>query len=201
MVEGDEARHRQIAPAVVVAVEEGELLSPVGGIIRRIQIDRDVLAAPPQPPAMPLDHALGQRLAHPIQIRPARGVLKARERRLRGEHRPGQGIPIEQELVDRIRAQTRRIVPIGVTAGDPEKPLAQQITHRVLDLARSGGDRPSTPPAAGSDPSVASHALSRIAPPSELPCSSSNCARSGLGNRSGNRTHCRCAIFNHAKAS
>src|SRR5207244_5881909 len=84
---------------------------------------------------MPLDHALRERLPHPIQIRPARGVLKARERRLGSEHRPGEGIAIDEELVDRIAPQPRCIIPIGVAAGDPKESLPQQIAHRVLDLA------------------------------------------------------------------
>ena len=83
LVERQEPGHRQVAPGVVVTVEEGQLLGAVGRVIGRIQIDRDPLGLALQPSAMALDHGLGERDPHPVQIRSIERILEARERRLR----------------------------------------------------------------------------------------------------------------------
>ena len=57
VVEADETHHRQVAPAVVVSVEEGQLLRTMGGIVGRIKIDGDAAGVSVQPLGMALDHA------------------------------------------------------------------------------------------------------------------------------------------------
>src|SRR5881628_2023656 len=52
--------HRQIAPRVVVAVEEAELLLPMGGIVGGIEVDRDTAGPTPEAPPMVRDDRLGQ---------------------------------------------------------------------------------------------------------------------------------------------
>ena len=91
LVEVQVPGHRQIASRVVVTVEAGQLLRTMGRIVRRVQIDRDPLCLALQAPAMPLDHSVGQRNPHPQQIRPIKGVLKARERRREARFSPRSG--------------------------------------------------------------------------------------------------------------
>ena len=112
------------------------MLGAVRRIIRRVQIDRDPLGLALQAPAMPLDDGVGQRDPHPVQIRPIQRVLKARERRLRGQLLTLDRIATTEQLADRIGSQSARIVAIRITAGDGIQPLAHQIPDRVADLAR-----------------------------------------------------------------
>ena len=50
--------------------------------------------------------------------------------------------------MDRVGSQARGIVAVGITAGDAEEPLAQQVSNRMLDLAglptigQAGGQPP-----------------------------------------------------------
>src|SRR6185437_9621437 len=72
-IEGKKAGNRKITPGVVVTVEEGQLLPAVGRIVRGVKIDPYVFdIAAPQSLAVPLDHTLGQLLAHAVELRPAR---------------------------------------------------------------------------------------------------------------------------------
>src|ERR1035441_2225003 len=57
VIEGDKSHHGQIAPGVVIAVEQSQLLGSVGRIVGGIQVDRDALRAAMQALGMPLDHA------------------------------------------------------------------------------------------------------------------------------------------------
>jgi hypothetical protein len=66
----------------VVPLQEGELLLAMGGIVGVIQIDRNVASAASQPPTMPADHHVGERVGQPKQLAAPDGVLEARERRL-----------------------------------------------------------------------------------------------------------------------
>ena len=55
LVEGQKRQQRQVAPAIVMPVEEGELLGAVRRVVGRIQVDRDPPRPPVQPALMPLD--------------------------------------------------------------------------------------------------------------------------------------------------
>jgi hypothetical protein len=136
VVEAHRRHDRQVAPGVVVAVEERELLLAVGGVVGRIEIDRDPRGAPAEPTAMRLDHGVGQHVGHVAQLRPAQRVLEARERRLRGQGRARDGVAVEQQLVDRIVGQPGGVVAVGVTAREPEDALPQQLEGLMLHLAR-----------------------------------------------------------------
>ena len=176
-----------------MTVEERQLLGAMSRIIRRIQIDRDPLGLALQAPAMPLDHRVGQRDPHPVQIRPIHRVLKARERRLRSQLLALDRVATTQQLLDRIAPQPARIIAIRVTAGDRIQPLAHQFPDRVADLARLTPviDAPIN---ASVSPSRRSHACSRIAPPSELACSWSNFATTGLAAQIRKQNTLSCAI-------
>src|ERR1700733_461184 len=66
VVEANEAHHRQVAPAVVVSVEEGQLLCAMSWIVGRIQVDGDATGVPAQALRMALDHPGRQGLPHPV---------------------------------------------------------------------------------------------------------------------------------------
>ena len=100
-----------------------------------VELYRDALGFAVRP-ALTLDHSLGQCLAHPIQNLRAGCVLKTRQRRLRSERGALQRITIKQRLVNRIAAQPRCVVTVGVAAGNREYSLPNQIMQRVRDLAR-----------------------------------------------------------------
>ena len=61
-------------------------------------------------------------------------VLEARDRGLRGERVAVDGIPSEQELVNRVVREPLSVVGIGMAAGDPIDALRQQILERVPHL-------------------------------------------------------------------
>ena len=85
---------------------------------------------------MPLDHGIGKCHTHSIQIRPIKGILEARERRLRSQILTLDRIATTQQLLDRVGAQSPGIIAIRITAGDGIQPLAHQIPDRMTDLAR-----------------------------------------------------------------
>ena len=133
-------RHRdhqgQIAPGVVVAVEERELLLPVGRIVGRIEIDRDEPHARAQARVVVAQHGVGHSRPQPVEVGPAHGVLEARQGRLRAQGRAVDRIAVEQQLVDRVVAQPRGVVAVGVATGEPKDPLPEQLERLMLDLAR-----------------------------------------------------------------
>jgi hypothetical protein len=85
---------------------------------------------------MPLDHRVGERHTHSVQIRPIERVLKARERRLRGQVLALDRIATTEQLLNGVRPQSPGIVAIRITAGDGIEPLAHQVPDGVPDLAR-----------------------------------------------------------------
>lgn len=65
------------------------------------------------------------------QIRPIKGVLKVRQRRLRSEVLATDRVATTQQLLDRIDRETARIVVIRVAAGNRIQLLPHQITDRM----------------------------------------------------------------------
>ena len=149
---------------------------------------------------MPLDHALGECFTHPIQLRAPCRILKARERRLGGEHCSADRIAIDQELVDRIIPEPRGIVPIRVAAGDPKEPLPQQIPHRVLYLAFLAAiDQARGQPLRQSQRRIAG--LQQDRPAVRAAMALIELSPQWLGKQIRKQDRLSCAIFNHAKAS
>ena len=70
VVEGHRRHDRQVAPRVVVAVEERELLLAVGRVVGGVQVDRDAGRPALEPPPLGLDHRVGQHVRHVAQRRP-----------------------------------------------------------------------------------------------------------------------------------
>ena len=83
-VERQRRHQRQVAPGVVVPVEEGELLLSVGGVVGRVDVDRDAAGAALESGAMVLDDQIGQSHTGQVQRGPIDGVLEAGESWLRG---------------------------------------------------------------------------------------------------------------------
>jgi len=136
VIEAERDHQRQVTPALVVAVVEGELLLAVRGVVGRVHVHRDAPDPAPKTPAVMRDHRLRQSVRHPVQVGPARRILEARERGLRGQGPARNRIPLEQQLVNRILGQSRSVVAVRIAAGDREHPLPQEIEHPVLHLAR-----------------------------------------------------------------
>jgi hypothetical protein len=133
-------RHRgdewQIAPRVVVAVEERELLLAVGRIVRRIEVDRDQADGVAEPLPVERQDRIGDGQAEAIQVGTPDGVLEPRQRRLRAQGRAGEGIAVQQQLVDRIVGQAGGVVAVGVATGQAEHALPHQVAQRMGNLAR-----------------------------------------------------------------
>ena len=169
VIEGHERQQRQVAPRVVVPIEERELLRAMRRVIGGIEVDRDAPRAAVQPALMPVDDPVRERVAHLIQLGPTHGVLEARDRRLRGQRGAVDRIAVEQQLLDRIVRQPVAVVGIRVAARDAEDALRHELVHGVGDAARGAAVSQARRQRAVT-PRRASAAFSRIAPPSELAC-------------------------------
>ncbi len=120
---------------IVEAVEEGELLGPMGLVVGDIQIDRDQPDAAP-PPAMAGNHGVGEGLAH-LQQHPRGGrVLEARDRRLRRQTVAVDRVAPQQQFVDRIVGQPVGVIAVGMATGDREDALREQIANAVRHARR-----------------------------------------------------------------
>ena len=142
-VEGHKREQRQVAPVVVVPVEQRVLLRPCVGsscpvrrVVRRVQIDRDAPRTPAQAAAMPLDDPRGQLVCHAVERAAVDRVLQPRQRRLRGQRLTRHRVPTNQQLVDRVVGEMPSVVAIRMTAGDAEEALAEQVRQRVPNLVR-----------------------------------------------------------------
>lgn len=117
--------------AVVVAVEEAQLPLAVSGIGGRVDIQHDLL-----PGGVRRAMSTEPLQAQPLQTAdrfPGRGVLQARERRLRG---PRPIRPVHHRAQGRVVAQEGGIVGVLVAGRDLVDALAQKIKRRMLDVAR-----------------------------------------------------------------
>lgn len=135
VVKGQERDHRQVAPGVVVAVEERELLGTVGRVVGRIQIDGDPATLPAQSEAVMIDDRVQQGQPEPDEISAAEPVLKPGDRRLGSDVVTGNRIAVQEELVDGITGQPGGIVAIRVTAGQTVDPLAEEFAQGMGNLA------------------------------------------------------------------
>ena len=159
VIEADETHHRQVAPGVVVAVEERQLLRAVGGIVGRIQIDGDAADATAQPLGMALDHAGGQRLAQTIEFlalrwrsqnatasaaKPDRGPRPDRGRAASCESDRRPGGPHRWRPDSRRRSRTRA-APEAPARNDRPCPLAAGLagSQPGRRSIRSAGRQPS----------------------------------------------------------
>ena len=105
------------------------------GIIRDIQVEGDELGAAMQPVAMALHHTIGQRFAHPVKLFAVGSILETADRRLRGQVLAFNGIAPDQHLVHGVFGQPRRIIGVGITTGNTEDALPQQLLGFMVNFA------------------------------------------------------------------
>jgi len=118
-----------------VAIEKGELLLAVRGVVGRVQIDGDAAGAAMQPFAMARDDAVRQRLAQCATSSCYRSISKPRQRAARPDpHR--QWIAGHHNLCTGIACQTCGVVGVFISPRPCPSPLRQQLFHFVQDLAR-----------------------------------------------------------------
>jgi hypothetical protein len=120
---------------IVEAIEERELLRPVGLVFGDIEIDGDQAHAAAASP-MPGNHGVGERVAHGEQHPRGRRVLEARDRRLRRQATAVNWIACQQQFVDRILGEAVAIIAVGMPARDREDPLSDQIPDAVRHARR-----------------------------------------------------------------
>ena len=134
---------RQIAVAVVVAVEEAAFLMTVDGVVGRVEIEDDLLGRvgvrlQEQLDEEPLDRRLVMRdlviarRLRPAQLKPVqralarnRSAIRAPRHELAGQHRH-RG----------VMAQMLMVVEVLVSERDSEHALADERRHVVLDQVR-----------------------------------------------------------------
>ena len=117
-------RHqRPIAPRVVVPIEERQLLLPMRGVVRGIEIDRDALGAAFEPVTVLRDDRRRQHPSHPIQGSWAHCILKPGERGLRGQGIPSHRVAPHRQLVQGIVGQSSRVVAVLIPTRQAEDAL------------------------------------------------------------------------------
>ena len=122
-------QQRVVHVLVVVSVEEGQLLLPVGRVIRRIDVQHHHLGRLREG----VHVVLLEQPEHSTHAQAVHRVLHAREGWLRGQG----GVPLGQSVAghpqSRIVAQRVGVVAVLVTQGNLVDALAQLLQTRVLD--------------------------------------------------------------------
>src|SRR5829696_10201280 len=116
-----------------MAVEEGELLLAMSGIVSAIEIDGHALGLAVSAPLVAVDDALGQRRTEAIVLSRTDAVLEARKGWLGRKLWAIEWRAIEQQFENRIVGQARRIVGVSITARQTIDALAQEVCNGVLD--------------------------------------------------------------------
>ncbi len=117
-----------------MAIEKGELLLAVRGVVGGIQIDGDATGPTMQTLTMACNDTVRQRFRHAQQFLTIRSIFKARQGRLRSQILAGDGISTDQQLVDRIRCQPCRIVGVFISQGNGHDSLRNKLTQLMLHL-------------------------------------------------------------------
>ena len=131
---------RQEAAAVVMGMEQGQLLAAVNPILRIVDVEHD--------PARHLREAVAEQVHHrghhPLERGGGGQVLQPAHRRLRAQIRAALGQPADRHLEGRVGPQRVAVVGIRVAGGDHERAkadhLGQAMAHplgrsRVVDAA------------------------------------------------------------------
>ena len=132
---------RQEAAAVVVGMEQRQLLLAVNPVLGVVDVEHD--------PARHLREAVAEQLDHRGHHALERGwlgqVLQSAHRRLRAQIGAALGQPADRHLERRVGAQGIAVVGVGVARGDHQRAkadhLGQPMAHplrrpRILDAAR-----------------------------------------------------------------
>ena len=100
-------------------------------IVGRVEIDGDQPGAMVQPLGVARDHALGQRRAHVVKLARTNGVLKARQRRLRGHVEARTSANIEERGRHCEISSAKDIYAIKNVL-DSAKPSSQSFSDRAV---------------------------------------------------------------------
>ncbi len=117
------------AVAVVVGVEQRQLLGAVRFVPGVVDVEHDALRHRHPAVAEQIDH----RRHHAPQGAPAGRVLQARHGRLRAQRIGAVGKPSQRHLEGRVVAQGVAVVAVFVTGGDGEHAKAQHFGDGVVD--------------------------------------------------------------------
>src|ERR1035441_2564898 len=98
LIKGEKTNHRQVTVAIVVAIEKGELLLAVRGVVGGIQIDGDPTGATMQTLAMSCNDAVRQCFRHAQQFLTIGSIFKTRQGRLRSQVLAADRIPAHQPI-------------------------------------------------------------------------------------------------------
>jgi hypothetical protein len=134
-VETDEAHHGQVAPAVIVAIEERQLLLSVSRVFRRVEVDGDGTCFAAESLSMSPDDDVGQGFTDAIELPWSHGVFESRQCRLGGQSPSGNRVPPDEQLVHRVVRQAGRIIAVRIPTGDGEYPLTNQFLQLMDDFA------------------------------------------------------------------
>jgi hypothetical protein len=126
---------RQEAAAVVVGVEQRELLAAVDRIAGVIDVEHD----PPRHLGEAVAEQLDHRRHHPLE-RGGRGqVLEPAHGRLRAQVRPALGRTAEGHLERRVGAQGVAVVGVRVAGRDQQHPEADHLDQGMMHPLRRPG--------------------------------------------------------------
>jgi hypothetical protein len=83
---------------------------------------------------MACNDTVRQRFRHAQESLAIRSIFKTRQSRLRSQILAVYGIPTDQQFVDRIRCQPRRIVGVFISQREGHDSLRNQLTQLMLHL-------------------------------------------------------------------
>ena len=138
VVDREEAEQRQVAVAVVEAVEEPELLRAVHRVVGAIEVDGDE-PGPAVLPAQSADDVVLEGQQGGMQLAAGGGVLEAGQGRLAAEAALGAGAAAAGGLQHRIAPEERGVIAVGVAESAGVDALTEEVEGAV---AGAGGIPP-----------------------------------------------------------
>ena len=120
------------AAAVVVGVEQCELLAAVNPVLCVVDVEHDATRHLVEAVAEHLDH----RRHHPFERGCAGQVLQPADGRLRAQISPALGQPPDRHLEGRIGAQGVAVVAVGIARCDQQSAEADHLGQRMPNPLR-----------------------------------------------------------------
>ena len=120
---------------VEVAVEQAQLLAPMGGIVGGVDVQDDQIPGP----RMGRQIGIHQGVAQATQLGAGDPVLQPGQGGLGGQILLGERGAPHGGLQRRVAAQRGMVVGVFVALGNGEDPLAQQVQLRMADLGAIAG--------------------------------------------------------------